>query len=214
MKKILVALMLLTCGSVSLASKTQPLPPCDGAKLTDSDCLCNILVSTPKFVDSVSWSHNFALESGYSLGSVNSARLEIKSLGVRNILEQDDTVKIYFMGTELGSLQASRFIGGVETTSFDLGSNKSVMDGIFNAISSGQNMAVKAELKFVSDSTCWFNWDSEDTVAICQSKLTVCVNQFKDAPLDNNTPAVPAPGAILLSGLGTIAVGAIRRHGL
>ncbi len=218
MRKMIFAFIISAISGIACACPTNNLPACD-SKLVDYTSVGEKLIADRcDRTDSVSWVHTINTPSGYKVDAVHGASLTITSQGVNNFLEGDDRVSVYFMNTYLGNLKAGCLLSCSETTSFDLGSyfedgKQVILDQIFSSISAGTDMEVTAELKFVSN----FLFDSEDWVKICQSKLTVCLSQ---SPIEDSTggempaPAVPAPGAVLLSGAGTALAGLVRRRSL
>ena len=223
MKKLLSILVLFAMVSSVFACRTDYLPSCVN---NDSDCLTyknysdvrDVLVSSARYNDSISWQHDVVLAEPYNTYTLVGATLTISaSSSIIDILERTDAVEITFMGVSLGTLDSSSNWpgrGGNLTTTFDLSNyytanNVSLIDVMSLYLAYGTPLDATAELQFVKDGC----WDWADAVSICQSTLNLTLCQDTSGGSGDNA-VVPAPGAVLLSGFGTALVGFVRRRSL
>jgi len=145
---------------------------------------------------SVSWAHYI---EGLEDCQITQATLTIEGSGIDNVwwdldgdggYEQTDFVTVSFMGQTLGQLQGN-------STTFDL--SPSLIASAMNA---------DAEITFQNDlidEGCYIlDFDWEDSVWLKNATLTVVA----ECP----SAVVPAPGALILAGIGTILVGTLRRR--
>ena len=152
-----------------------------------------VLVSTDNYTDSVTWTHT--LNNLDSLSSIESASLTLQGIDIIDTAELD----VYLDNTQIGTISfGSNF---EETIDID----PTLIEG------NGPDFETTAELKFVYSGSTNFLWftieDMIDSAILVTSTLSVT------GTCANPTPApVPAPGAIILAGLGTATIGMLRRR--
>lgn len=144
---------------------------------------------------SVFWTHS--LDGLSNCTQVTQATLTIEGRGIDNVQkgfrgdrrdEPRDEVIVTFMGQTLGPLEGN-------STTFDL--SPSLIESAMN---------VNSEIAFQNDlkdkNGVQRGFDRRDSIMLKKATLTV-----------TNAPAtVPVPGALLLSGVGTLLVGVLRRR--
>lgn len=159
---------------------------------------------------SVSWSH--VLEGLSSSTQVTHVTLTLTGSGIDNSAqrllgdrryEKTDNVSIMFMGQNLGKLEGN-------STTFEL-----------SPALIGSSMDVNADLAFQKNNRKTKNGvvirDLRDALLLKSATLTVTYETLTtpmaafQAPVTNPV-AVPVPGALLLAGVGTLLVGALRRR--
>jgi hypothetical protein len=187
MKALWICLILGVAGLPCLAAETVSYKSfgLDGV-LWDSASGCWVN-------DSVAWQHDLNLGSDCQ---ITAATLTIDGCGIDNVwwdfdldggYEQTDWVDVWLGGNHLGQLTGNH-------TVFNL--SPEVISDIAAITDAG------ATLTFQNDGY----FDCFDTVFLKSSTLSVNCGSF-GAPV-----AVPVPGALVLAGLGTAIVGALRRR--
>lgn len=154
---------------------------------------------------SVSWTH---YTQGFdSSTQIAQATLTIKGHGIDNVwwdrdrdggYEQMDFVTVSFMGQTLGQLQGN-------TTTFNLPPSL-----ITNEMGANAEITFQNDLYDKGDHMIDFDW--HDAVWLDESFLEVFPNTVSTASPIVPVTAVPAPGALILAGIGTIIVGTLRRR--
>ena len=146
----------------------------------------------------VEWDHSLPLPASVSLSEVQQATLTIEGYGIDNILgdwdgdglnEGIDAVAVYMDGLLLGNLQGN-------VTTFDLDTT---------ALTDPLLTSAKIEFRFDRNSLADMFWQV-DTARLTTSKLNLLTDGLASANI------VPAPGAILLCGLGTLLAGHLKRR--
>ncbi len=219
MKKVLVLLLMFAMVSSVFACRTDVNSSCE--KIQDYFSVKTFLAAGTscglELTDEVSWTHDIDLPTDITVNAITEACLRIDAFVVTDFFE-NDTVGVYYEDVYLGDLRLCGLPLVRTATTFNLGSyldaagNQFILDDMLTSILLDGGVDFSAELKFVRNNCR----DTIDVVKIMSSSLCMKVCQVDDnnGGGGDGNPTVPAPGAVLLSGFGTVIVGAVRRRKL
>lgn len=158
---------------------------------------------------SLSWTHTLAgLGSGTQ---VTEATLTFTGIGINNVTggldrdrsyEQTDVVTVTFMGQTLGQLTGNTTTFQISPTLITEAMNADAEIAFQNDVRTGKRSRMR-------------DIDWRDLIRLTNVTLNVVTQSSPGVQDVPTTPpvGVPAPGALVLAGIGTLLVGMLRRRG-